>query len=88
MKKIIAFVSSLLLVLPSFGQNSNTKDNTKPQGVSKVKQENVKEIPVTNTAKPVNAELKNSGKMKNTSNAKTVKLAGSGSAQKNSGNGK
>jgi len=69
MKKIVAFVSSLILVIPSFGQDA-PKDKNKTQGVSKVTPQNVKSAPATTKAKPSSAPLKNSNTQKSPSNVK------------------
>jgi hypothetical protein len=75
MKKIIAFISSLLLVAPAFGQDNAGGKDKKPQGVSKVKQENVKPAPAAAPNAKPGTEQKNAGNVKH-SGEKSKKSSG------------
>jgi hypothetical protein len=49
MKKLIAFIGSLLVIAPAIAQDSKTPPKNKPQGVSKVQQKDVKAAPASNS---------------------------------------
>lgn len=60
MKKIVAFISGLLFVVPAIAQE-NPKDKNKMQGVSKVKPADVNKTPAAKVPAANNVEHKQKG---------------------------